>query len=849
MGAVAQTGEWTWLSGNKVLEHGQFAYVSWPGVYGTLGSPSPTNLPGGRGTANNWTDKDGNLWLFGGIGADANGTQGYLNDLWKFYPTTNQWSWIGGTSTVPGYHMGTPGIYGTLGIPAAANAPGGRESAISWTDGEGNFWLFGGYGFDSVGNVAGELNDLWKLDVSSNEWAWMGGSSTLGSNEAHAGVYGTLGIPSRSNIPGSRDSAVGWTDTNGNLWLFGGYGNDSTVLRGELSDLWMFDCSTFQWTWLGGSSTRNQLGVYGGLGEPSSANNPGGRQSSVSWKDTYGKLWLFGGEGFDSSTPSVVGILNDIWMLDPSTLQWTWMGGSSTIDSTGGQPGIYGTLATASPTNAPGSRYSAVAWTDDGGNFWLSGGMGFDSTSYLGALNDLWEFSPLTNEWTWIAGSKSSKGGAYNCYSNGTICGQLGIYGTLGTPGSGNVPGSRLAASSWADTQGNLWLFGGAGFDSAGNFADLNDMWEYASLSTELPTPAAMTSPTPGSTLTGSSTTFTWTAGSGATAYYLFVGTTPGGYDLVNIGPKAATSSTVSLPTNGATIYVRLYSVINGGLQYHDYTYTEFTGTPAAMTSPAPGSMLTGSSTTFIWTTGSGATAYYLFVGTTTGGYDLVNIGPKTATSATVSLPTNGATIYVRLWSVINGGLQFHDYTYTEFAGSPAAMTSPAPGSTLTGATTTFTWTAGSGATAYYLFIGTAPGGYDLVNIGPKAVTSATVSLPTNGATIYVRLWSVINGGLQYHDYTYTEFTGTPAAMTSPAPGSTLTDSSTFIWTTGSGATAYYLFVGTTPGGYDLVNIGPKPATSATVSLPTNGATIYLRLYSVINGGLQYHDYTYTEAH
>jgi hypothetical protein len=33
-----------------------------------------------------------------------------------------------------------------------------------------------------------------------------------------------------------------------------------------------------------------------------------------------------------------------------------------------------------------------------------------------------------------------------------------------------------------------------------------------------------------------------------------------------------------------------------------------------------------------------------------------------------VNLPTNGATIYVRLWTFINGMAPLHnDYTYTEF--------------------------------------------------------------------------------------------------------------------------------------------------------------------------------------
>ena len=45
-------------------------------------------------------------------------------------------------------------------------------------------------------------------------------------------------------------------------------------------------------------------------------------------------------------------------------MDWTWMGGSSTVpntnDGSGGQSGVYGTLGTPAAGNIPGSRYSAV---------------------------------------------------------------------------------------------------------------------------------------------------------------------------------------------------------------------------------------------------------------------------------------------------------------------------------------------------------------------------------------------------------------------------------------------------------------------------------------------------------
>ena len=61
------------------------------GVYGALGTPARGNTPGGRNYAMGWTDNNGNLWLFGGQGADASSpNEGILNDLSEFAPSTSQ---------------------------------------------------------------------------------------------------------------------------------------------------------------------------------------------------------------------------------------------------------------------------------------------------------------------------------------------------------------------------------------------------------------------------------------------------------------------------------------------------------------------------------------------------------------------------------------------------------------------------------------------------------------------------------------------------------------------------------------------------------------------------------------
>ena len=222
--------------------------------------------------------------------------------------------------------------------------PGGRDSAVSWIDSSGSFWLFGGFGTDAQGKL-GSLNDLWEFDPLTNDWAWMSGTNTVGSKGGQPGIYGTLGTPAAGNVPGGRARSASWIDGSGRLWLFGGEGFDASGNVGWLNDLWRFDPSTNEWVWISGSNTvvanGGQPGIYGTLGTPAAGNVPGGRASSASWIDSSGRLWLFGGSGYDAADN--IGDLNDLRRFDPSTNEWVWIGGSETVPGTNtGQPGIYG---------------------------------------------------------------------------------------------------------------------------------------------------------------------------------------------------------------------------------------------------------------------------------------------------------------------------------------------------------------------------------------------------------------------------------------------------------------------------------------------------------------------------
>jgi N-acetylneuraminic acid mutarotase len=359
-----------------------------------------------------------------------------------------QWTWEGGLNSV-----NASGVYGTQGAASASNAPGARYESSSWSDSSGTFWLFGGDGYDSTGST-GDLNDLWQYSPSTGQWIWVSG----GNGDNASGVYGTPGIGAAGNVPGGRYSASSWTDSSGNLWLFGGYGYDSTGGVGRLNDLWQYNPSIGLWTWVSGGNADDAAGVYGTQGSAAASNLPGARQAANTWIDSSGNLWLFGGYGYDAA--GAAGYLNDLWQYSPSTGLWTWVSGGIVDNASG----IYGTQGTASVGNVPGARYSASSWIDLSGNMWLFGGYGYDSTGGVGALNDLWLYSPSTGIWTNVSGGSGDNSG--------------GAYGTQGTVAASTTPGARQAANSWIDSSGHLWLFGGAGYGASGN-GYLNDLWQF----------------------------------------------------------------------------------------------------------------------------------------------------------------------------------------------------------------------------------------------------------------------------------------------------------------------------------------------------------------------------------
>jgi len=482
--------------------------------------------------------------------------------------------------------------------------------------------------------------------------------------------------------------------------------------------------------------------------------------------------------------------------------------------------------------------------------------------------------------------------------------------------------------------------------------------------------PGAIVSPANGSTLPGSTVTFRWSA-NGASQYWLYVSAVaPGGGDLDSVNAGVQTALTVTnLPLNGSPIYVRLSSLMSGVWRNADYTFTAAGLSPAAMISPASGSILPGSTATFQWSAGVGISEYWIYIGSAAGGKDIYSGSQGANTSATfTTLPTDGSTIYVRLWSEIGSTWQFLDTSYVcaaaltqigppansaalaaylaatpfysfDFSSFPnwdyatpptstqlgdgiltlafsSAMLrftvpdggwqwSVAPNSQRTNANAvlpvldpynplynpTLPWNATTnwfglanltitlsrpvwafGFEAAPDYQGTITATFYTASSGSLTIAMNGMSYPQSrifaatGALITKVSIALTNAG-NYPDFAIGGFRYAlsaatapdlsqeqiplPAAMINPANGATLPGSTvTFQWSPGQGVSDYWLYLSkAAPGGKELYSntLGLKTSQTLT-SLPTDGSTLYVRLWSQIGAAWQYADTIYKTA-
>lgn len=407
--------------------------------YETLGEFSPKNiLANGYEYNGHLVWKSSHQLFLYGLGHENSG-------FWVFDLDIHQWKCLEPDDSIVNW--------GEMGVFSDSNNPGERENnGITWTDNSGNLYLLNGSG--------NSYNDLWKYDISLNQWAWIDGyNNSSGTN----GNSGEIGIESSDFFPSHRNYASAISDGNSYVYIYGGAGGAwGNVKR---TDLWRYNTNNNSWTLLyknpNPSEYVNAQNIVQ-IGVEDEMNHPGYLIDYTSWYSN-GYLWYFSGCS-QLLSPESDDCYNQVWKFNLSNGLWTCVKFPGSLDVEYGEQGISSELNT--PPSLFRVRYSTVI----GDDFYFFGG--FDPCGYMDVNctegrtdnhNSLWKYNMITNQWTWIKGNKKKN--------------ILGLYGKKGEENEKNVPSARHNSFLWSEGN-NIFIFGGNGA-SSGIYDGYFDVWKF----------------------------------------------------------------------------------------------------------------------------------------------------------------------------------------------------------------------------------------------------------------------------------------------------------------------------------------------------------------------------------
>jgi hypothetical protein len=336
--------------------------------------------------------------------------------------------------------------------------------------------------------------------------------------------------------------------------------------------------------------------------------------------------------------------------------------------------------------------------------------------------------------------------------------------------------------------------------------------------------------------------TLQWRAVADAEVYYLYVGTGPGLSNIVNTGEISATSQDLPFLADG-TYYARVYTRQRGIWRAStDLVFRPPVAHAAQLIAPVMNARDVSSPATFQWTTALDAEKYYLYVGTAPGRADVVNSGEITTTSMTAVLPA-GQHLYARVYTRFDGvWVSSKDVPFD--TADRARFIYPMVGSSDVPGAETFEWTSVNGASAYYLYVGSAPGQKDVVDTGEILATKYDVTRLPRGKTLYARIYTKLNGAWKYDEVPFR--TATISRLTSPTGGTNASLTGAFRWTPITGARAYYLYVGTSSGAKDIVDTGEVQTLSSPMVPLKADQPLWARIYTDIDGTWRPNEVSFT---
>ena len=243
-----------------------------------------------------------------------------------------------------------------------------------------------------------------------------------------------------------------------------------------------------------------------------------------------------------------------------------------------------------------------------------------------------------------------------------------------------------------------------------------------------------------------------WEPVTGVTGYIISIGTTPGGVDVINeqtIGTATSYSPPLGMPDNTliyVTITLFFFDQPNIVCASQSFTTEDITIPPncTMINNPLDGDIDVNVASNIAWSYVTGATGYFVTIGTAAGTGDIVNnldVGNTLIYDPIADLPFD-TEIFVEIVPYnengMAGGCLEESFTTGPLAVLPSCTTiiTPADGAINVGLSPLIEWQPVSGATGYQVYIGSTPFVNDVLD-GDIFTTNSTFVINFEANSVY----------------------------------------------------------------------------------------------------------------